>query len=234
MTKKMCAILLTVALLATLMAPAWAAAERHGEGDRQGNHHGSGSYAVTFDAKGGSAVADQTVDRGGLVVKPADPTREGYTFLGWYYCCSYYTLLYNFDHMKVYWDLTLTAKWKPVNADPDPKTGPKQDGKTGFKPGAKPDLKQGGKPEAKPNLKPETKPAVAAVTPSATVEKLNGNKNNLTITLTETAANGAKKEIAQKTFSINNNAADTYEVGDYKVYVDTKGNTQIRACYLVE
>jgi hypothetical protein len=37
-----------------------------------------------------------------------------------------------------------------------------------------------------------------------------------------------------KAFSINNNAAGTYTVHEYKVYVDTKGNTQIRACYIVE
>ena len=71
------------------------------------------------------------------------------------------------------------------------------------------------------------------VTPSAFVEKLNGNKNNLTITVTETNSDGTTDNIT-KTFSIDNNAAGTYVVGLYKVYVDTKGNTQIRACYIVE
>jgi len=32
---------------------------------------------------------------------------------------------------------------------------------------------------------------------------------------------------------INNNAAGTYQVGIYRVYVDTKGNTQIHECYIV-
>ena len=68
--------------------------------------------------------------------------------------------------------------------------------------------------------------------PSASVEKLNGNKNNLTVTVTETYADGSKKFVT-KTFSIDNNAAGTYAVGDYKVYVDTKGNTQIRDCRIV-
>jgi hypothetical protein len=36
-----------------------------------------------------------------------------------------------------------------------------------------------------------------------------------------------------ETFSIDNNVAGTYVVGGYEVYVDTKGNTQIRACYVV-
>jgi len=69
--------------------------------------------------------------------------------------------------------------------------------------------------------------------PSAVVEKLTGNKNNLTITVIEKYADGITAKI-EKTFSIDNNAAGTYVVGVYKVYVDTKGNTQIRACYIVD
>jgi hypothetical protein len=36
------------------------------------------------------------------------------------------------------------------------------------------------------------------------------------------------------TFTIANNAADTYQVGSYQVYVDTKGNTQVREVRLVQ
>jgi hypothetical protein len=72
------------------------------------------------------------------------------------------------------------------------------------------------------------------VVPEASVEKLTGNKNNLTIVLTEYYTNGHVKNITEKTFSINNNAADVYNVGGFKVYVDTKGNIQIRECYLVD
>jgi hypothetical protein len=68
-------------------------------------------------------------------------------------------------------------------------------------------------------------------TVSAFVTKLNGNKNDLTIIVTEFNSNGVSNEI-KKTFSINNNAAGTYQVGNYNVYVDTKGNDQIRACYI--
>jgi hypothetical protein len=66
---------------------------------------------------------------------------------------------------------------------------------------------------------------------NASVKQLNGNKNELTITIIE-QLNGKQYPIST-TFSISNNAADTYTVGSYKVYVDTKGNTQIRACYIV-
>jgi len=74
---------------------------------------------------------------------------------------------------------------------------------------------------------------VVSATVSAFVTKLNGNKNDLTITVTEQLSDGTTNDIAV-TFSINNNAADTYSVGPYIVYVDTKGNDQIRDCRIVE
>jgi len=70
-------------------------------------------------------------------------------------------------------------------------------------------------------------------TADASVSKLNGNKNELTISITKVYDNG-KVDVVTKSFMINNNAADTYQVDDYKVYVDTKGNTQIRECIIVE
>ena len=66
----------------------------------------------------------------------------------------------------------------------------------------------------------------------AFVTKLNGNQNDLTITVTEKFLDGSENRIVV-TLKINNNAAGTYAVGDYKVYVDTKGNTQIRDCRIV-
>ncbi|MBQ4599617.1 MAG: InlB B-repeat-containing protein [Clostridia bacterium] len=70
-------------------------------------------YTVTFDSNGGSAVASQTVSRDGTATatKPADPTREGYTFAGWYSDAGL-TTEYGFAS-AVTSNITLYAKWTP-------------------------------------------------------------------------------------------------------------------------
>ena len=64
---------------------------------------------VSFSAGEGSKVDFQTTAASGSVAKPADPTRKGYTFAGWYTdeAC---TEAYDFS-VAVTADMTLYAKW---------------------------------------------------------------------------------------------------------------------------
>lgn len=69
-------------------------------------------YTVTFDSNGGSSVDTQTVQRGKMAVEPRSPTRNGYTFDGWYdgnTKFSFYTYIYE--------DIRLTAKWTYIGDD---------------------------------------------------------------------------------------------------------------------
>ena len=68
---------------------------------------------------------------------------------------------------------------------------------------------------------------------SAYVEKLSGNNNRLFITVTEVYSDGTVDTIEWDGL-IDNNATATYQVDEYQVYVETKGNDQIRDCYIVE
>lgn len=65
-----------------------------------------GAYTVTFQSEGGSEVASQ-IRANTPADRPADPTKEGYTFIGWYNGESEW----NFE-TPVTENLTLTAKWQ--------------------------------------------------------------------------------------------------------------------------
>lgn len=107
-----------------------------------------GTFAVTFDTKGGSTVPVENVLNGQKATKPADPTRAGYTFGGWYIeetCTNPYEFTTPVQNA-----LTLYAKWtinqytitfKPENGDEDttitqdydtPVTAPANPTRTGY------------------------------------------------------------------------------------------------------
>lgn len=71
------------------------------------------TYTVTFDSNGGSAVPAQTVENGATATVPAEPTKEGYVFVGWY---SDNTLenVYDFS-TAVTANITLYAKWNLIS-----------------------------------------------------------------------------------------------------------------------
>ena len=75
------------------------------------------SWTVAFNSNGGSACDTKFVATAdGKLVKPADPTRDGYTFGGWYTdeAC---TRAYDFA-TPVTADLTLYAKWTKNAVNP--------------------------------------------------------------------------------------------------------------------
>lgn len=67
-------------------------------------------FTVSFDTAGGSKVASQKVEDGAKASRPADPTRSGYSFDGWYKGGSKYDF-----STPVTADVTLTARWKAVS-----------------------------------------------------------------------------------------------------------------------
>lgn len=87
----------------------------------------SQAHRVKFDAQGGSSVNGQTPASGSTVSKPTDPTREGYTFAGWYTdeAC---TKAYDFS-VAVTADMTLYAKW--IKKASDNNGGPGGNGGSG-------------------------------------------------------------------------------------------------------
>ena len=66
-------------------------------------------FTVTFDTDGGSVVPSQTVADGSKATRPADPTKEGYTFVNWYKEAAF-TNLFDFDD-AITADTTIYAKF---------------------------------------------------------------------------------------------------------------------------
>lgn len=62
-------------------------------------------YTITFDTNGGSEIAPITQDYGTAITAPADPTREGYTFMSWDQ---------EIPETMPAENITLKAKWKDI------------------------------------------------------------------------------------------------------------------------
>ena len=67
------------------------------------------TYTVTFATQGGSTVSSQTIKEGEKAVRPKDPTKSGYAFLGWYLD----GVQYDFNSPVVS-DIRLVAEWTKI------------------------------------------------------------------------------------------------------------------------
>lgn len=79
---------------------------------------------VNFDSNQGTAVDSQLVAVGDKVAKPADPTKKGYTFSGWFTdkdCTKAYDFDAAVDNTQP--EFTLYAGWKAAPATVEPGTG---------------------------------------------------------------------------------------------------------------
>ena len=70
-------------------------------------------FTVTFDSRGGSDVPAQTLMYGQTLQEPEPPTREGYTFTGWFRdtACN---MPWNMESDTIETDITLYAGWKKM------------------------------------------------------------------------------------------------------------------------
>ena len=116
MKKRILSILLLCCMVLTLL-PTAAFAE--------GEIPDSTNVTVTFDSNGGGEVESQTIQQGQQVQRPADPVKEGYTFIGWYdkndLDNKYYNMPeWNFRY-SVTGDMELVAQWMasvPISTEP--------------------------------------------------------------------------------------------------------------------
>jgi streptogramin lyase len=193
-------------------------------------------YTVTFLDWDGAVLVERIVLHKEDAEPPQDPERTGYTFTGWdvdfssvtrdltvtaQYSINYYNVIFA-DHDSTVLDTQSIAYLHAALAPDNPERGSYTfiGWDSDFE-SITCDL----------TVTARYLPLLEKVIPSASVEKLSGNKDNLTVVVTEYYTDGSTKAFEQ-IFSIANNAAAAYDVGPYRVYVDTKGNIQIRECYI--
>ena len=87
-----------------------------------GGGGGTTRYTVSFETNGGSKITSQSVTRNTAMKEPTAPTKDGYTFDGWYSDKELKTA-YDFD-TKVAKSFTLYAKWTEKATELDKPTEP--------------------------------------------------------------------------------------------------------------
>ncbi|MEY3806165.1 MAG: hypothetical protein RIR69_977, partial [Actinomycetota bacterium] len=87
------------------------------------------TLTVTLDEHGGSTISDLSTQTGGSLASPLEiPTRDGYTFNGWFIASSGGTAIsFPYTHGQTT-NFTLHAQWTPLQQDsPNDSTPPSQD-----------------------------------------------------------------------------------------------------------
>ena len=77
--------------------------------DDGGNTSEATTYTVTFNTNGGTEVASQKIESGKTATEPTAPTKDGYTFGGWFTDSNFATAFTFSTAIKA--DITLYAKW---------------------------------------------------------------------------------------------------------------------------
>ena len=114
MKKRILSILLLCCMVLTMLPTAAFAT---------GELRDSTNVTVTFDSAGGSPVEPQSVPQGQPAQRPADPIKDGYTFIGWYNKddLPYNNMPeWNFSY-SVTKDMVLVAQWMepmPISTEP--------------------------------------------------------------------------------------------------------------------
>lgn len=69
-------------------------------------------HTVTFDTDGGNIIESQEVEDGNKIIKPNNPTKEGFEFVEW----QLDNKKFNFNK-NITEDITLTAKWEKIKTE---------------------------------------------------------------------------------------------------------------------
>ena len=68
-------------------------------------------YTITFESNGGTKLNSITQDYNTQITKPSDPTKEGYTFAGWFMDNETFMNAFEFNTMPAS-NVTIYAKWE--------------------------------------------------------------------------------------------------------------------------
>ena len=154
-------------------------------------------FVVTFNGQGSPEI-QQAVLPGQPVVKPADPTRTGYLFGGWFREETCETP-WDFETDTVTANLTLYAKWtpepqEPVTPEPEPKPEPKPE------PG--PSRPSGGTSSSRDDDEKETRPPASTTTtttqnPDGTTTSVTTDRTTGNVTTVTKDPGGASVSVTQ-------------------------------------